>query len=152
MINQRIQEIISTINSQYEEENPLWFYSYGRDHWQNLQDLEDDSDKPFEERKKYLMLLWKDREKIKNKHGATVGLTFIGQMLLVVRSRITDSDYEYKYEHHIKNLEDQSDMLENYFGNCDDMIVKAWKEIEVENLYDTNLDGLKINFTIEYEG
>ncbi len=127
-----------------------WEFNYGKGHWQNLQDLPDDSTKLFEERNKYFLLLWKDREKTKNKYGATTGYIYTGEFLLVVRSRQDDEDYNYKYETHIKNLENESDKFESYFYGCDNYVIKRWKEIEVENMYDPNLDGLKIQFTIEY--
>lgn len=129
-----------------------WKFDYGKDYWQNKGDYPDDSLLPFAERKKYLLLLWKDRDKIKNKHGATIGYRFTGSMLLTVRSRFNDPDYQYKYDTHIKNLEELADQLEDQFHECEDWCVKAWKEIEVENQFDTNMDGLKINFTIEYDG
>lgn len=144
MLVEKIKSIAETVLN--------WNFKYGKDHWQNKEDYPDDSLLDFEERQKYLLLLWKDRDKIKNKHGATVGYIFTGSMLLSVRSKFNDPSYIYKYETHIKNLEALADQLEEQFFECDDWTVKAWKEIEVENQFDTNMDGLKINFTIEYDG
>lgn len=129
-----------------------WKFSYGKEYWQNLKDAPDDTDLPFDERQVYLMLIYKDRDKKKNKHGATIAHEFTGSMLLVVRSKISDESYEFKYERHIKGLEALSDKLENEFRECDDWLIKSWKEIEVSNQFDNNMDGLKINFTIEYDG
>ncbi len=144
MLVEKIKSIAETVFN--------WKFDYGKDYWQNRGDYPDDSLLPFEEREKYLLLLWKDRDKIKNKHGATVGFNFTGSMLLMVRSKFDDPNYQYKYDTHIKNLEALADQLEEQFFECDDWTVKSWKEIEVENQFDTNMDGLKINFTIEYDG
>lgn len=128
-----------------------WEFNYGKGHWQNIQDLPDDGDLPFAQRKKYFLLLWKDREKIKGGYGETTGYRFTGEFLLVVRSRMSDEDYNYKYETHIKNLESEANKFDGAINDCDDFVVARWKEIEVENMYDTNMDGLKIQFTVEHE-
>jgi len=133
-------------------ENLNWKFDYGKDYWQNRGDYADDGNLPFEERKKYLSLLWKDRDFVINKHGGIEGYVFFGEMLLLVRSRISDPTYQYKYQTHIEKLEACAELLYQEFNDCDGWKIKAWKEIEVSNVYDTNMDGLKINFTMEYDG
>ncbi len=132
--------------------NVGWHFNYGADHWQNLQDLQDDTDLEFSKRRKYLMLLWKDRGFILNEYSAVTGYKFEGEMVLCVRSKIQDPDYNFKYEEHIKHLEDETEKMFLSFTVCDEWRVNSWKEIEVSNQYDTNVDGLKIRFTITYEG
>lgn len=132
-------------------EDKDWDFCYGKDHWQNLGDSKLDDQLPFDERKKYLKLLWKDRESKLDQYGTTTGYTFYGELLLLVRSKISDKDYEYKYKTHIKNLEALSEELKNDFDICDEFVIKRWRETEVENLYDQNMDGLKITFTIDYD-
>jgi len=127
-----------------------WQFNYGGGHWQNLQDFPDDADLDFEERQKYFLMLWKDREFKLNEYNAISGFSFTGEFVLCVRSRITDIDYNYKYENNIKPLEQEVSRMFEHFTSCDDFTIKRWKEIEVENEYDTNLDGLKIQFTIDY--
>ncbi len=129
-----------------------WQFNYGADHWQNLQDLPDDTDLEFSERQKYLMLLWKDRDFILNDYSAITGCRFDGEMVLCVRSKIQDPDYNFKYEEYIKHLESETEKMFDAFSVCDDWTVKAWRETEVSNQYDTNIDGLKIKFTMTYEG
>jgi hypothetical protein len=38
--------------------------------------------------------------------------------------------------------------LRDQYGDCDNFRVSQWKKIEVYNEFDTNMDGLKIRFTI----
>lgn len=128
-----------------------WDWCYGKDHWQNLTDAANDEQKPFEERVKFLKLLWKDKESKLDSYGTTTGYTYYGEMLLLVRSKISDQDYNYKYETHIKNLEELSEDMKNNFDICEEWTLRKWKEIEVENIYDANMDGLKIQFTIDYD-
>lgn len=128
-----------------------WNFNYGKEYWQNLGDYPDDANLPFSERQKYLLLLWKDRTFLLNNMGGVQGSIFTGEMVLLVRSKISDESYDYKYETHIKNLEAESEKLFHTFLNCEGWMIKTWKEIEVENEFDTNMDGLKITFTIEFE-
>lgn len=147
MLVQSLKEIVS----QFVGQGLKWEFEYGKEHWQNLQDLPDDSLLPFAERVKYLMLLWKDRGFKLNPEGAIQGYTFDGEMVLLVRSKISDATYDYKYETHIKNLEAETERLFNGFSDCDGWTIKNWKEIEVENEFDTNMDGLKVRFSFELE-
>ncbi len=127
-----------------------WKFNYGPDGWQNLGDYQLDDNKPFEERNKYLLLLWKDKTNRLNIHAGIDGYTFDGEFVFLVRSKMSDPSYAYKHETHIKNLEPLTELICNSFDPCDRWTVKAWKEIEVTDAYDANMDGLKIKFTIQY--
>lgn len=149
MLVAKLKEITTTFNQPYpNEEDHKYHFNYGKSHWQNLQDLEDDCDKVFSERNKYILLLWKDNDKKLNEFGALLSTEYVGEIYYVVRSRIDESDYNFKYETHIKNLEAETEKLMNSLIDCNGWMVTRWKEIEIENAYDTNLDGLKIQFTI----
>ena len=141
MLVERLKEACDSIG---------WNFNYGRGHWQNLNDFPDDSQYPFPQRAKYFLLLWKDRDFKINDYGAVVGYSFEGEVVLCVRSKISDADYNFKYEEHIKNLEIEAEKLFEDFTSCEEWTMKRWKEIEVENEYDTNLDGLKVRFTVEF--
>lgn len=106
---------------------------------------------PFAQRAKYFLFLWKDRDYILNEFGGIEGYTYEAETILAVRSRISDKDYEYKYETHIKNLEQEVEKIFEEFSVCEEWTIKRWKEIEVENEYDTNLDGLKVRFTVQLD-
>jgi len=153
MLVETLQETVNSLNANIPILTPLkgkWNFNYGKEHWQNLGDYVLDHELPFADRQKYLLLLWKDRGFSLDTNGSIKGLTFDGEMVLLVRSKISDPTYQYKYETHIKNLEALSEMLFNTFGECDGWLIKSWKEVEVSNEFDTNLDGLKIRFTIEF--
>lgn len=151
MLVERIKQIVDNFNNGIPVVDHKWKFNYGKEHWQNLKDLPNDEDLPFAERIKYVFLGWQDREFIKNEYGATIGYTFTGELMLLVRSKISDEDYNYKYDIHIKNLQAESNAIEKSFSICEEWLVKRWKEIEVENIYDTNMDGLKVQFTIQVD-
>ena len=128
-------------------------FKIGDEHWQNLLDAADDSNLPFEQRKKYLMLF-------SEKENRTYGEISVKEdvrsciFLLAVRSKISDPSFEYKYENHIAPLKELAREIEdNDFSICDDFTLKSfsidnWKE----NYYDTNLDCVEVRITAEYNG
>ncbi len=141
MLVEKIKEISGERNLQF---------NYGAEYWQNLQDLKDDTDLDFDERQKYLLLLWKDRDLTLSEYSAIIGYQFEGEMILCVRSRIDDPDYNFKYEKNVSKLEALSTNILSGFSICSNWQVESWHETEVINQYDTNIDGLKIRFTVIY--
>lgn len=126
-------------------------FQYGAEHWQNLLDAEDDTQIPFIDKQKYLLFLWHDEEDIINAYGSTEGFTFTGELLLMVRSKLSDKSQETKYEDAVKYLKGLANGLRDLYIDCDGYRVKKWKKIEVYDEFDTNMDGLKIRFTIEFK-
>lgn len=126
-----------------------WFFNYGDYSWQNLNDFRDDCDQ--ENQSIAFLLLWKDREKIFNDHNAITAEVFEGEFLLVVRSRMDDRDHNQKYEKRISKVEAKADTFQELISDCDNLFIKYWKETEIENVFDTNVDGLKIRFKIKHE-
>ena len=124
-------------------------YQYGAAHWQNLIDAGDDTGLPFENKTKYLLFLWHDEEDQINEYGACTGHNYIGELLLMVRSKLSDESQETKYRDAVKYLKTVADMLREQYIDCEGFRVKQWKKIEVYDEFDTNMDGLKIRFTIE---
>jgi hypothetical protein len=154
MLVESLKQIINQFNLNIPVSTPLkgkWNFNYGKEYWQNLQECVFDGELPFLERQKYLWLYYVDRNFIINSAGAIQGYTFDGAMVLLVRSKISEKDYNYKYETHIKNIKAQSEKLFNSFSDCDGFLIKSWREIEVHDEFDTNMDGIKINFTIEFK-
>lgn len=129
-----------------------YIYQYGAMHWQNLIDADEDTELPFPDKTKYLLFLWHDDEDILNEHGGKEGSTFTGELLLMVRSKISDESQETKYQDAVKYLKGVSDGVRDAYLDCDNLWVKRWKKIEVYDEFDTNMDGLKIQFTIEFKG
>jgi hypothetical protein len=151
MLTEKLTEITAELNQNEPQGfRDIWNFVDGNNEWQNLGDYPEDAGLEFAKRKKYLLLLWKDREHTLSDLGSVQGFTFTGDMILSVRSKISDPTYNYKYEQHIKNLYSVSEKILNMFSDCDGFVIKRWKESEVIDTFDTNMDGLKISFTIEF--
>lgn len=149
MLQERIKETVNNLNAPAPAEQ-LFHFAYGKDHWQNLADHSKDDNKPFEERNKYFKLLWVDDTHKMNSFSAVEIITFDAELLILASSKITDPSYEYKYENHIKKLKEQAAIFYDKFIDCSNWSITAWKVIEVENIYDNNLDGIKIKITASH--
>jgi hypothetical protein len=125
-------------------------FTYGRMHWQNLNDFECDHQLSFDQRKKHLLLLYVDDNTTFNEHNSANKVTYDFEFILAVKSKITDPDYEFKYETHIKNLKSEvNQLIEDKIAHCaDGLTLNSYKTSEVENLLDTNLDGLKVKVSL----
>jgi len=127
-------------------------FNYGDYNWQNLQDLRDDVNSSQElEQQKHFLLLWKDRDKGYSDFNVLLSETFTGEFLLVERSDFGEKDYNFKYSNHIAQIESLLNLLAQYFSDCEDWTIIRWKETEVHNQFDTNVDGIKVNFTLKHE-
>jgi len=149
MLTEKLKQIVAEYNAP-NPDTPIWKFVDGNNEWQNLGDYPEDQNEAWEVRKKYLLLLWKDREHQMGEYSSVNGYSFSGEMIISVRSKISDPTYNYKYETHIKNLYAESERLMNMASDCGGFVVKRWKDTEVVDMYDTNMDGLKISFTLEY--
>lgn len=135
-----------------------WNFIEGEDHWNNVKDIEniqynehgtDDTEKNFYEKKKYFFLLSKRLRRKKNEYGATTERIWSGEIVLVVRSNLTDPTYQFKLDNHINPLYDESEKMDDYIPNCEGWTINKWDVVsEVADVYDTNFDGIKIEFEI----
>lgn len=137
--------------SKFEEICELrgFFFDYGPLEWQNLNDFEDDTDEAAQDVK--LLLLFVDRELNFDDLGGVESAIYTGGFLLVVRSKFDQTDYLDKYKNRIRQVRAHSDAVHTDFGICTDWIVLRWKETEMVDGLDTNVDGLKVQFTIRLQ-
>lgn len=127
-----------------------WVFNSGDENWQNLLDQKDDTDVPFEDKQLLVLLLQEDEDDDLNEHAGVEKVVVNGSMLLACRSRITEKDYNIIKEKYIIPMKQLiSPVIRDSFDPCDNMRVRKWKKIEVANLFDTTISGLKINFTID---
>lgn len=128
-------------------------FKIGNEHWQNLIDAKDDVDKEFKDKKVHLLLF---TEKESRTYGdfAVKDDNRNAIFLLAVRSRISDKDFDYKYDKHIKPLKELArDIEDNDFGICDDMSLKSYSiEGWRENYLDANFDCVEVRISVEYNG
>ncbi|MDI9256331.1 hypothetical protein [Flavobacterium sedimenticola] len=134
--------------NQPEPAEPLFHYAYGKDHWQNLADHAKDDNLPFVDRNKYFKLLWVDDDPQLNGYSAIESMRYDGELLILASSKVSDPSYDYKFETHIKHLKELALSFCDLISDCDGFKVTRWKMIEIENIYDNTLDGIKVQFTI----
>jgi len=147
MLQQKIEDLVNSYNAP-EPALPLFHYAYGKDHWQNLCDHAKDGLLPFVERSKYFKLLWVDEDDVLNDYSAVDGTTYTGELLILASSMMSDESYEYKFDTHIKNLKALANKFRDDLADCDGWLVKKWSKTEIENIYDNNLDGIKVRFSM----
>lgn len=146
-LQETFKEIVVALNNGLPE--PLFHYAYGKDHWQNIYDHEKDGQLPFDERNKYVKLLYVDEDELINEYGGVEKVICTGECLFLASSHLADPSYEYKYETHIKKLKEFCREFRDKLTDCgSNLQVKKWTIVEVENIYDNNLDGVKVKFTI----
>lgn len=126
-------------------------YKGGDDFWQNLGDYPEDSEKPFEQRNKYVFFRPGLEKGNVNGFGAIESFDIDSQLVLAVRSKLSDPTYEYKYETHIKPLKRIAKAFIEEFGLCDGYTLKSFSMIPVTDVYDTNMDGWMIKFVMQEE-
>lgn len=147
MIAEKLETIIDVLNAGAD---PRKFYFYHGEEWyQNLKDLALDDKLEFDLRRKYMFLRYQNRKDIINGYGSTEGYLWSGEFNLVVRSKLNDPDYAFKYQTNIRKLYPLVDLIKSGFTSCSEYLVKSWEIVEIENVLDTNMDGLKVRFTIE---
>ncbi|MGV3695511.1 hypothetical protein [Flavobacterium sp.] len=147
MLQEKIESTVLSFNAPAPAE-ALFHYAYGKDHWQNLADHKKDAALPFEERSKYFKLLWVDDDPKFNSFSGIEGMKYDGELLILASSKMDDPSYAYKYDTHIKKLKELAYAFADKLTGCDNYQILSWKITEVENLFDNNLDGIKVRFTI----
>lgn len=128
-------------------------FNIGNDEWQNLLDAVDDTALPFEDKKVYLLLFSEKENRSYGKNYAVTSNNYNAIFLLAVRSKISDPNFEYKYDNHIKPLKELAREIEdNDFGICEDLTLKSFSlEGWRENYYDTNLDCVEVRLSVDYD-
>lgn len=126
--------------------NNGWSFDYGRDDYSNLERSDD---------KEFYLFLDPIEELVRFEEGAQeVGRTYNGRLLLLMVSdydRVYDDQEgnipsEGKYEKYIKQCKEEVMKIANAF--CWEYDILQWRMLEVINLYDTNFDGVLVNFQI----
>ena len=123
-----------------------WAFDYGRDDFSNLERVED---------KDFYLFLDPLEELVSFEDGQEVGRTYNGRLLLLMVS-----DFDRVYDDQGGNAADEG-RYERYIKRCKEEVMKIpealcwaydilqWRMLEVINLYDTNFDGVLVNFQIK---
>lgn len=120
-----------------------WAFDYSRDDFSNLERVED---------KEFYLFLDPLEELVSFEDSQEVGRTYNGRLLLLMVSdfdRVYDDQggnnaSEGKYERYIKRCKEEVMKIAKVF--CWEYDILQWRMLEVINLYDTNFDGVLVNF------
>ena len=118
-----------------------WIFNYARSDYQNLlHDVEED--------KTYLFLdpvqIQHSFDEFQEPEVKTYNGTF-----LILQSSDFDGDYDEKYLKHIKPLIDNHLKVIQKEFSCSQYTVNQWNTTEIINLFDQNLDGILVNYSVE---
>ena len=117
-----------------------WYFEYSRSDYQNLYD-------GMEINKIHLFADPITIDSVFTDSGNEIK-TYTGKIMLLVSSDV-DETYKTKYESHIKPLILSSTAIIKQSILCDDTIeINKFQTVEVINLFDVNLDGVLINYSI----
>ena len=120
--------------------NNNWFFEYSRSDYQNLYD-------GMEINKIHLFADPITIDTVFTDSGNEIK-TYTGKVMLLVSSDI-DETYKTKYINNIKPLITTSTQVIKQSILCDDtMEINKFQTIEVINLFDVNLDGVLINYSV----
>ena len=133
-MKEKLQQIASSNN---------WAFDYGRDDFSNLERVED---------KEFYLFLDPLEELVSFDDSQEVGRTYNGRLLLLMVSdfdRVYDDQEgnnasEGTYERYIKRCKEEVMKIAKAF--CWEYDILQWRMLEVINLYDTNFDGVLVNF------
>lgn len=120
-----------------------WSFDYGRTDFHNL----------FNEVETDVLHLFLDpveRSKVRNDSGNIEEYVYSGNMILLLNSDIDEGgDYNFRYTEYIKPiLEGHIETIEEDLICGNEATIKEWKEIEVINMFDQNLDGVIITYRV----
>ena len=118
-----------------------WGFEYSRPDYQNLYDDIEDN--------KVYMFVDPITTDSKFSDAGNETKSYSGKLMLLLSSDV-DEDYIDKYNSYIKPLfDDVRNILIGGFA-CSDYEVNSFKTTEIINLFDQNLDGLLITYSVTY--
>lgn len=120
-----------------------WYFQYSRSDYSNLFDEIEVAGKP------HVFLDPVQIETIFDEFNSPTLKTYTGSFMILVSSDVDDEDYDKKYQDHIKPIINNTLVTIKDAIQCDgDMSFNLWREVEVINLFDYNLDGILITYSI----
>tara|TARA_R110002153_G_scaffold1965_1_gene9706 strand:+ start:1782 stop:2213 length:432 start_codon:yes stop_codon:yes gene_type:complete len=130
-------------------EQNSWSFSYGSGEWHNLTDQRSEYRKDFEDRKVHVLLYTVTKNEVYNDFGGLDSETYTCALLMGVTSNFNDKDYNYKWENNIKPMiENRVQTMKDGLNSCGYRISGGLSQKEFSNLFDNNLDGINLEFTL----
>jgi hypothetical protein len=123
-----------------------WVFEYGRTDFQNLYNGLDNKNVS------HLFLDPPERSKKRNDSGVVESIVYSGNFMLLYSSDIDETSYEYRYTNYIKPiLDSQIAIIEEDLICEHEATLEEWKELEVINMFDQNLDGVLVTYRVSID-
>ena len=147
MLVNKFKELAESLN---------WVFNYGNLEFQNLLDLPVNIDVETDEGTEevtatYFLLLWSDEDPEFDEFNNVISETFEGQFVLAERSEITEKDFNYKYETHIRKMRGKVKSFMALISACDKWHISKFKNTVVSDALDANVDGIQVSFRVRYD-
>lgn len=115
-----------------------WEFHYGREEYQNLNELELD---------KVGLFVDPITEDPKFSEYGQPTMAYFGRFLLLMNSDV-DEDYPEKAENYIDKLKETELPIILAKLQCENYQINSFRILEAINIYDQNLDGLLVNYNV----
>lgn len=128
-----------------------WYFEYGRPDFHNLYDLDDQ--KTF----KFFLDPLEENHTLTD-IGNTSRTTYTGRFMLLKKSdleEVYDGQLDTnipdgKYKRYIEPCKDEIKSIITDLS-CQGVQIASWRILEIINVYDVNLDGIIVEFVLQYD-
>ncbi|WP_431137467.1 hypothetical protein [Psychroserpens mesophilus] len=122
-----------------------WVFTYAREDFANLYDGEEQVDDTTPLVFLYPPLITETF----GDYNELESTNYTGDFLVLLSSDIDEEDYDYRYQTYIKPLINNTMITIKESIQCDNTLsIVTWRITEVLNLFDFNLDGLLITYSV----
>ena len=126
-----------------------WTFTYGSGDWLNGVDYSSEYRRDFEDRTIHCLLYTVSKNESYNDFGGLDSETYSCVLLMGVTSDFNDKDYNYKWENNILPLiESKVSVLKKGLNSCNYTLTGSLSQKEFSNMFDNNLDGVTLEFTL----
>ena len=123
--------------------NNNYIFTYARKDFMNLFDEEEQLDVP------HLFLDPVTVDTIFDEYNSVESKTYSGSLMVLYSSSIDEEDYDTRYQNYIKPIVSGASATIKSAIQCDGIYtINNWREVEVINAFDYNLDGIIITYNI----
>jgi len=131
-----VLKTIATINN--------WVFQYARKDYANLFDEAEQIGVP------HIFLDPVQIDTVFDEFNEPISTSYEGSFMCLVSSDIDEENYDYKYQTHIKPLATTAlNNIKDYVRCNTDISITNWREVEVINVFDYNLDGILVTYKLD---
>lgn len=119
-----------------------WVFTYARKDYSNLYDEDIDVNIP------HLFVDPIELDEIFDEYNNVESTNYNGSFMLLLSSDIDEEDYNSRYQKYIKPIINTSLQSIKDELQCEEITIQSWRVVEVIDVFDFNLDGVLVTFSI----